>query len=97
MASKIKASEPLELLKFLAFDMCDLRDEEMEKIASSCPSLVELDVRNNPQVTGVGLKSVITRLSRTVQNIGLVNCEGVGRDAVDWARKQGIQVVGRYK
>jgi hypothetical protein len=43
--------------------------------------------------TGVGLKQLVTGLKGTLRHITLTACDSVGHDAVDWAARQGVEVV----
>ena len=92
IVEKLEKSEPMKALKNLELESCCLDDEDLLGIAAHCPNLVNLDLSNNDNVTGVGLKELVNRLSRTIKSICLINCEGVGRDAVEWARCKGVRV-----
>jgi hypothetical protein len=43
-------------------------------------------------ITGVGIKQLVTELKGTLQSLTLTACDAVGRDAVDWAARQGVAV-----
>jgi hypothetical protein len=44
-------------------------------------------------ITGVGIKQLVTGLKGTLKHLTLTACDGVGHDAVDWAARQGVEVV----
>jgi hypothetical protein len=48
---------------------------------------------HSARLTGVGLKQLITGLGGTLKHLTLTACDGVGHDAVDWASRQGVEVI----
>lgn len=53
---------------------------------------LELD---SARITGVALKQLVTGLKGTLDWIGLRACDNIGHDAIDWAARQGVEVVVR--
>ncbi|KIW02282.1 uncharacterized protein PV09_06432 [Verruconis gallopava] len=43
-------------------------------------------------ITGIGIKELITSLKGTLKYLTLNACDAIGRDAVDWAARQGVSV-----
>ena len=92
IVERLEKLEPLMALKHLELESCGLDDEDLAGIATQCPNLVDLDVSKNDNITGVGLKALVNRLSKTIKSIYLISCERVGHDAVEWARSKGVRV-----
>ena len=51
---------------------------------------LELD---SASITGLALKQLVTGLKGTLGWVGLRACDNVGHDAIDWAARQGVEVV----
>ena len=72
---------------------CEIGDVEVEALARRCPNLVELDVSCCPNITGVGVKAIVSKEGKRLERLNLTHCVGVSADAVQWARERGVQVV----
>lgn len=77
----------LEQLGLPSLAGCD--DDSVTMILKAFPRLRTLDL-SGTDVTGVGVKQIVK--SRHVQQLVLNDCRKLGRDAVEWAREQGISV-----
>ncbi|RDL39131.1 uncharacterized protein BP5553_03471 [Venustampulla echinocandica] len=80
------SSESLEVLS-LAYLMTP--EDYLMVIVGRCPNLRSVDV-SGTNITGVAVKSFV---KQGIVTLRLNECYGVGSDAVDWARSQGVEVM----
>ena len=78
-------------LEELYVGQTDFQDEWIKLLVSSCPRLRRLDMHAT-LVTGIGVKALVTSLKGTIEWLGLDLCNRTSKDAVEWARSQGITV-----
>lgn len=77
-------------LESLALTNCLSLDDKLALAIVEClPKLAYLDV-SETKITGAGVKDIV-KLGH-VQELALNNCFSLGRDAVEWARAQGVRV-----
>jgi hypothetical protein len=81
-------------LESLSITNCLYLNDEIvaDIVAKAPPALRRLDVSGS-KVTGAGVKDVV-KLGK-VKELVLNNCYYLGRDAVEWARLQGVKVEAR--
>ncbi|KAF2166506.1 hypothetical protein M409DRAFT_66547 [Zasmidium cellare ATCC 36951] len=89
-------SDPFELrgrlsqLQELGITHClSLKDEHVDILLEHGKKLQILDLRCT-SITGVAVKAIVQ--SGGVKKLVAYDCDKIGRDAIDWARKQGLQV-----
>lgn len=83
--------ERLQDLRRLRITKCEaLTDEVAAVMASSLTKVRELDLSQSRSLTGVGVRALVEGLEG-LQRLNLVDCGGVGRDAVEWAEKRGVR------
>lgn len=56
--------------------------------------IVRLDIPGREKLTGVGVKKLVQSLPKLAV-LDIDHCEGVGKDAVEWATSQGVKVSHR--
>lgn len=83
-------------LTSLKIQDCDIDDETLEHVAAYCPRLTILNIRENPKVTGVGVKALVLKPGDKLQTLDLTHCTNVSMDAVEWARTKGLDVTYRH-
>ena len=66
-------------------------DSVAAMLAKRSHKLRSLDLRLT-RVTGVGVKALVLKNGCKLERLGLNHCQSVGIDAVEWARKQGVDV-----
>ena len=62
-----------------------------KKLALNLPKLKILDV-SLTEITGVGVKALCLKKGARLEKLNLDHCEKVSVDAVEWARKRGVEV-----
>ena len=67
----------------------DCNDGSMQAVAEALPRLQSLNV-SGTDITGVGLKAIVSCCS--LRHVIVNDCRNLGRDAVDWARTQGVSI-----
>lgn len=79
-------------LKHLSLECCHgVDDKHLSIVAATLPKLQSLNV-SGTEVTGACIKQIVDNgLKKLVAN----NCRFIGLDAIQWARKQGVQVENR--
>lgn len=80
-------TKDLEVLKIR--ECSEFDDKHLLRLVKDFPKLRSLDVTGS-DVTGAGIKDVV--LLGHIKELVLEDCRKLGRDAVDWARKQGVRV-----
>lgn len=81
----------LQNVRRLRVKWVSLQDSHYEMLFSGCPSLQTL-VLEDTAVTGVFLMKLLSSARNQMRNLTLKNCIRISADAIDWARKKGIQV-----
>ena len=79
-------------LKRLGLKADWLEDETLEKIATHCSELLVADFSKCRRITGVGIKSLLSKAGSKIEHVDLTMCEAVSFDAVEWARARGVRV-----
>lgn len=82
-----------ETLEELSLSNLQLTDRHAVLIVKLYPNLKTLDVTGT-QISGVAVKEFV---AHGITNLTLNDCSGIGLDAVDWARGQGIQVTHIFR
>ncbi|CAK3844359.1 Stress-induced-phospho 1 [Lecanosticta acicola] len=78
-----------ELDRLSLLDCYSLNDEYVETILHEFKNLRYLDVSGS-SITGVGVRDIVK--AGHIQELVVCDCQKLGRDAVDWARSQGLKV-----
>lgn len=79
-------------LKHLWLTNCrSLVDNRVNSVIQNTSKLISLGVPGC-RLTGVGVKALVTQLHH-LKNLDVSDCVDVGRDAVMWARKQGVKTI----
>ena len=86
---RLSALEELELLGSTAMDISDTAAAEQ---VVALKHLRRLHLCSSP-ITGVGIKKLVVGLKGVLRYVTLTACEDVGHDAVEWAARQGVEVV----
>ncbi|MCJ1234631.1 hypothetical protein MMC14_002592 [Varicellaria rhodocarpa] len=68
-----------------------VNDTVAKKLALNLPKLKILDV-SLTEITGVGVKALCLKKGARLEKLNLDHCEKVSVDAVEWARKRGVEV-----
>lgn len=82
-----------ETLEEISLSNLHLTDRHAVLIVKLYPNLKTLDV-SGTQISGVAVKEFV---SHGIMNLTLNDCNGIGLDAVDWARGKGIQVMQVFR
>ncbi|KAI9810245.1 MAG: hypothetical protein M1827_006379 [Pycnora praestabilis] len=69
----------------------DITDHQLQVLAKRIHHLKRLDI-SNTQITGVGVKALVTNQKGKIECLVLNNCQGISEDAVTWARSMGVMV-----
>ena len=86
----------LAAVERLALPLCGVSDIALGLIAKHCPQLRALDVSANPELTGAGVVSVVSKAGAKLEELNLTHCLGVSPDAVEWARQKGVRVIFHF-
>lgn len=78
---KVHATLPFILL---------IHTSQLTLLAGALKQLVQLSIQAS-KVTGVGVKKLVQGLPRLAR-LDISDCQDVGHDAVEWARKQRVKV-----
>ena len=81
----------LEKVEELKLNNCNVDDRVAIAIAENCPVLRRLSLANT-QITGVGVKAIVTALEGKLEYLNLDGCKHTSYDAVEWARSKGVRV-----
>ena len=81
----------LEKVEELKLNNCNVDDKVAIAIAEHCPVLRRLSLANT-QITGVGVKAIVTALEGKLEYLNLDGCRNTSYDAVEWARSKGVRV-----
>lgn len=85
----VNACHNIELLD-LSY-LTKVTDTALAAIGAGLPVLTELTLRGCMNITGVGLRKVVegkAGVDKRIRALRLDECERLGRDAVEWARKE---------
>lgn len=77
--------------KFCCEDV-ELRDEHAHDFGQVFRQLEELEIENNPHITGSFVSTLIHRTDTRLHKVILRGCEKVSPDVVFWAQSQGVDV-----
>lgn len=80
----------ISALKSLKTSAIHWNDNEMQQIAGACGQLEHIDLQD-AIITGVSVKMFC--LQNPLKTLNLMHCESISPDAIEWARKSGVQVV----
>ena len=89
-------SGSLANLKELELKAAEITDETLELLAAHCPRLVTLRASSNVNITGVGVRAVVTKPGDMLRCLDLTYCSGVSNDAVVWSRTKGVDVTFKF-
>ena len=81
----------LKEVEELKLNYCNVDDEVAIAIAENLPVLKRLSLANT-QVSGVGVKAIVTALEGQLDYLNLDGCKNTAYDAVEWARSKGVRV-----
>lgn len=81
----------LRAITILNLAACDFTDEIAQLLAMASSGLENLDIEHT-KVTGVGVKALVLKSGRKLEKLKLNSCLLVSKDAIDFARDNGINV-----
>lgn len=91
------ANGQLRRLSHFQLQCQSLDDDTLESLARDCPCLESVDVSGCCNITGVGVKALVTKQGTKLARLDVTSCAKIGFDAIEWARSQGVQVVAQAK
>lgn len=80
----------LSRLAFLGIRHMELTDENVQRIASGCSMLEQVEF-SGLRITGVAVKELCVHT--TIKTLKLLDCCDISADAIQWARAMGISVI----
>lgn len=85
---RLQSLTNLELLGAISMDVSDADIDRL--LALKNLQRLHLD---SAQITGVGLKNLVMGSKGVLKSLTLTACDNIGHDAVEWAARQGVEVV----
>ncbi len=84
--------EPSESLEILyANELPHIDEDIVIKLLQGYPNLIEVDISFNPKLTGSVLRVLWDRDS-SPRTVNIKGCDRIGRDAIEKARRRGIEI-----
>lgn len=92
---EVIASGYLQSVEELRLGMCDVDDNQATLLAKHAPNIRVLHLERT-NVTGVGVKALVTALKGKLEFLGLDECRKCSEDANKWASSMGVKTSFKY-